>query len=292
VNGVIEKTFTPGKFSLEISSKIYGALWHFADQGLPNDLLKRGMAVEDATSESGVKLNFEDYPYAQDGLDLWCAFKSWVTDYVNIYYADDKIVQQDIELQQWWSEIRTKGHGDKKDAPGWPSLTSKASLVETLTTILWIPSAHHAAVNFGQYAYTGYMPNQPAVMRRPVPEVNSKEHSQLLASPEKFFLQSHGKPSQATIVMTVVEILSKHAQEEEYIGQRLVEGWTNNNEVLAAFQKYGEKLQAAAVTMKERNQNPSLPNRRGPAKLPYTLLYPKSEKHGLTGMGVPNSISI
>ncbi len=194
----------------------------------------RGMAVEDATSESGVKLNFEDYPYAQDGLDLWCAFKSWVTDYVNIYYADDKIVQQDIELQQWWSEIRTKGHGDKKDAPGWPSLTSKASLVETLTTILWIPSAHHAAVNFGQYAYTGYMPNQPAVMRRPVPEVNSKEHSQLLASPEKFFLQSHGKPSQATIVMTVVEILSKHAQEEEYIGQRLVEGWTNNNEVLSS----------------------------------------------------------
>jgi len=292
VNGVIEKTFTPGKFSLEISSKIYGALWHFDDQGLPNDLLKRGMAVEDATSESGVKLNFEDYPYARDGLDLWCAFKSWVTDYVNIYYADDKIVQQDIELQQWWSEIRTKGHGDKKDAPGWPSLTSKASLVETLTTILWIPSAHHAAVNFGQYAYTGYMPNQPAVMRRPVPEVNSKEHSQLLASPEKFFLQSHGKPSQATIVMTVVEILSKHAQEEEYIGQRLVEGWTNNNEVLAAFQKYGEKLQTAAVAMKERNENPALPNRRGPAKLPYTLLYPKSEKHGLTGMGVPNSISI
>lgn len=41
VNGVIEKTFTPGKFSMEISSKIYGALWHFDDQGLPNDLLKR-----------------------------------------------------------------------------------------------------------------------------------------------------------------------------------------------------------------------------------------------------------
>jgi hypothetical protein len=34
--------------------------------------------------------------------------------------------------------------------------------------------------------------------------------------------------------MTVVEILSKHAQEEEYIGQRLVEGWTNNNEVLSS----------------------------------------------------------
>lgn len=63
-------------------------------------------------------------------------------------------------------------------------------------------------------------------------------------------------------------------------------------QVLAAFQKYGEKLQTAAVAMKERNENPALPNRRGPAKLPYTLLYPKSEKHGLTGMGVPNSISI
>jgi hypothetical protein len=190
------------------------------------------MAVKDATSESGVKLQFEDYPYAQDGLDLWCAFKSWVTDYINVYYASDKIVQQDMELQEWWSEVRTKGHADKKDAPGWPSLNSKANLVEILTTIIWISSAHHAAVNFGQYAYIGYMPNVPVIMRRLVPEVGTKEHSELLSSPEQFFLQSHGRPWQTTIVMAIVEILSKHAQDEEYIGESFIEGWTDNKQVL------------------------------------------------------------
>ncbi len=192
----------------------------------------RGMAVEDPTSESGVKLNFEDYPYARDGLDLWCAFESWVTDFVNIYYATDKKVQQDIELQEWWSEVRTKGHGDLKDAPGWPAMTSKANLVEILTTIIWIASALHAAVNFGQYAYTGYMPNQPTVMRRLIPEFNSKEHKQLLANPEEFFLLSHGKIMQATNVMTVVEILSKHSLDEEYIGQRGDPKWSTNEQVL------------------------------------------------------------
>ncbi|CAK9874762.1 unnamed protein product [Sphagnum jensenii] len=293
VNGVIEKCFTPGKFAMQISSLLYGALWRFDEQGLPNDLLKRGMAVKDATSESGVKLQFEDYPYARDGLDLWCAFKSWVTDYINVYYASDKIVQQDMELQEWWSEIRTKGHADKKDAPGWPSLNSKANLVEILTTIIWISSAHHAAVNFGQYAYIGYMPNVPVIMRRLVPEVGTKEHSQLLSSPEQFFLQSHGRPWQTTVVMAIVEILSKHAQDEEYIGESFIEGWTDNKQVLDAFQKFDEKLQKAGEAIKERNATTErFPNRWGPTKVPYTLLYPKSDKPGLTGMGVPNSISI
>ncbi len=41
-NGIIEKSFTPGKYSVEIlSSKVYGEKWRFQEQGLPNDLLKR-----------------------------------------------------------------------------------------------------------------------------------------------------------------------------------------------------------------------------------------------------------
>jgi hypothetical protein len=41
-NGIIEKSFTPGKYSVEIlSSKVYGEKWRFQEQGLPKDLLKR-----------------------------------------------------------------------------------------------------------------------------------------------------------------------------------------------------------------------------------------------------------
>jgi hypothetical protein len=64
-------------------------------------------------------------------------------------------------------------------------------------------------------------------------------------------------------------------------------------QVLDAFQKFGERLQKAGEDIKERNaKTESFPNRWGPTKVPYTLLYPKSDKPGLTGMGVPNSISI
>jgi hypothetical protein len=32
--------------------------------------------------------------------------------------------------------------------------------------------------------------------------------------------------------MAIVEILSKHAQDEEYIGESFIEGWTDNKQVL------------------------------------------------------------
>ncbi len=41
VDGVIEKGFTPGRYSMEMSSKVYGADWRFDEQGLPADLKKR-----------------------------------------------------------------------------------------------------------------------------------------------------------------------------------------------------------------------------------------------------------
>ena len=55
----------------------------------------------------------------------------------------------------WYREVREEGHPDIRD--GWIELRDAASLVQILATMAWVGSAHHAAVNFGQYSYSGYM---------------------------------------------------------------------------------------------------------------------------------------
>lgn len=251
----------------------------------------RGMAVRDATTKSGVKLVIEDYPYAADGLELWVAVKEYMADHVAIFYESDEVVQEDAELQAWWSEVRDVGHGDKSDAPGWPTLDSVESLVYTLTTIVWVASCHHAAVNFGQYAYAGYMPNKPSLTRKLIPEPGTADYAQLQQYPERFFLDSISNESQATSVMATIEILSMHAIDEEYLGQRLTPNWSNDARVLAAFATFSAKMNDVESLINSRNADPSLKNRSGPVQLPYELLLPTSTP-GLTGKGVPNSISI
>ena len=98
------------------------------------------MAVEDPSAPHGLKLAISDYPFANDGLILWDAIKQWVTDYINIYYTSPNMITSDIELQAWWQEIRTKGHPEKKDEPWWPVLDTNASLIDVLTTIIWVAS--------------------------------------------------------------------------------------------------------------------------------------------------------
>ncbi|KAK6164235.1 hypothetical protein DH2020_001099 [Rehmannia glutinosa] len=149
-NGIIESAFAPGKYSTELSSVAYDQLWQFDLEALPADLISRGMAVEDPNAPHGLKLTIEDYPYASDGLLLWDAIKQWVTDYVTYYYPEASLVQTDPELQAWWTEIRTVGHGDKKDEPWWPELKTTDDLIGILTTIIWVVSGHHAAQALAQ----------------------------------------------------------------------------------------------------------------------------------------------
>ncbi|MCO5568412.1 hypothetical protein L7F22_022111 [Adiantum nelumboides] len=138
--------------------------WQFDEQGLPADLIKRGMAMRDPNAKHGLKLFIKDYPYAVDGLELWEAIQTLVGDYVAIYYKADMDVMHDIELQRWWQEEIEKGHGDKKDGPWWPSMHSIDILVSVLTTIIWLASVHHATINFGQYSFAGYFPYRPRIV--------------------------------------------------------------------------------------------------------------------------------
>ncbi|MCI14355.1 lipoxygenase, partial [Trifolium medium] len=114
-DGIIERAYLLESNTMQLSADVYKN-WVFTEQGLPNDLIKRGVAVEDPASPHGIRLLIEDYPYASDGLEIWAAIKSWVEEYVIFYYKSDADIVQDSELQAFWKELVEVGHGDLKNA--------------------------------------------------------------------------------------------------------------------------------------------------------------------------------
>ncbi|XP_020277385.1 linoleate 9S-lipoxygenase 6-like [Asparagus officinalis] len=288
--GILESIVFPNKFAMQMCAEIYKD-WNFLDQALPTDLLKRGVAVEDPTSPNKLRLLINDYPYATDGLEIWSAIESWVKEYCTIYYPTDDIIQSDAELQAWWKEVVEVGHGDLKDRPWWPKMQTLNDLTHSCTIIIWIASALHAAVNFGQYAYTAYVPNRPTISRRFMPVEGTTEYDKLKSEPEKIFLKTITTEMQTLIGITLMEILSTHASDEVYLGTRDSTEWTNDQRATDAFKRFGARLSEIADKIEKLNKDPTLKNRNGPVKVPYTLLYPMSEG-GITGKGIPNSISI
>ncbi|XP_010553735.1 PREDICTED: linoleate 9S-lipoxygenase 1-like [Tarenaya hassleriana] len=289
--GILETTVYPAKYAMEMSSFIYKHYWTFPDQALPADLKKRGMAIEDPEAPQGLRLRVKDYPYAVDGLEIWSAIESWVRDYISFYYKTDDDVRNDTELQTWWKEIREEGHGDKKSELWWPKMQTRKELIDSCTIIIWIASALHASVNFGQYPIAGYMPNRPTISRQFMPEKGTREFEELEKNPDKVFLRTITAQIQTLLGISIIEILSRHSSDEVYLGQRDSNEWTTENEALEAFSRFGERLAEIERKIVERNDDVSLKNRNGPVKMPYTLMFPTSEG-GITGKGIPNSVSI
>lgn len=293
--GVLERTVFPARYAMEMSAVLYKN-WVFTDHALPTDLLNRGVAIPDPDSPHGLKLLIPDYPYAVDGLEIWSAIETWVSDYCHLYYHSDAMVASDPELQSWWSEIRTVGHGDHRDSPWWPAMSTVSDLIFSVTIIIWVASALHAAVNFGQYPYAGFLPNRPTVSRRFMPEPGTPEYAELESDPEAAFLKTITAQFQTLLGVSLIEILSRHSTDEVYLGQRDTPEWTADGEAAAAFERFGKRLVEIENRIAERNGDKRLRNRVGPVNVPYTLLFPNtsdsSKEGGLTGKGIPNSISI
>ncbi|WCJ27039.1 lipoxygenase 3 [Euphorbia peplus] len=289
--GIIESFFSTAKYSMDISSAAYRN-WRFDMEGLPADLIRRGMATPDPTQPCGIRLVIEDYPYASDGLLIWSSIEELVGAYVNHYYTSTSEIISDSELQSWYEESINSGHPDHRDAKWWPQLSTPDDLTSILTTIIWIVSAQHAAVNFGQYPYGAYVPIRPPLMRKLMPIEHDLEYENFLKDPEKHYLSSLPSLLQATNYMSVLSILSTHEEEEEYLGNRReLSTWSGEPEIIEAFYKFSVELKRIEKEIERRNADSSLKNRCGAGVPPYELLMPSSDS-GISFRGVPNSVSI
>lgn len=249
------------------------------------------MAVPDPTQPHGLKLIMKDYPYAEDGLLIWSAIENWVRTYVNYYYPNPSVICNDRELQAWYSESINVGHADMRHASWWPTLDNSDNLVSVLTILIWNASAQHAALNFGQYPYGGYVPNRPPLMRRLIPDESDPEYASFLADPQKYFLNALPSVLQASKYMAVVDTLSTHSPDEEYIGERQQPSiWSGDAEIVEAFYEFSAEIRQIEKVIESRNCDKTLRNRCGAGVLPYELLAPSSEP-GVTCRGVPNSVS-
>ncbi|XP_017978690.1 PREDICTED: lipoxygenase 3, chloroplastic isoform X1 [Theobroma cacao] len=289
--GIIESFFSTVECSMEITAPVYRNWWRFDMDSLPADLIRRGIAVPDQTQPHGLKLLIEDYPYANDGLLIWSAIEDLAQTYVKYYYSEASKIQSDSELNAWYYESINVGHADIRHANWWPKLSTPDDLVSILTIIIWVTSAKHAAVNFGQYHYGGYVPVRPPHMRRLLPNENDPEYATFLADPEGYFLSSLPSLRETTYFMSVLGILSAHSTDEEYLGDRKdFSAWTGDPEIIEAFHKFSIEMRRIEEEIEKRNADPKLRNRCGAGVSPYELLIPSSGP-GVTSRGVPNSIT-
>lgn len=207
------------------------------------------------------------------------------------YYPNSTLICNDKELQSWYYESINVGHADFKHQPWWPTLNNKDDLVSILTTLIWVASAQHAALNFGQYPYGGYVPNRPPLMRRLVPEEGDPEYENFQSNPQKYYLNSLPSLLQASKYMVVVDMLSTHSPDEEYLGERKHESiWSGDEEIINGFCEFSEKIKEIEKEIERRNGDAKLRNRCGAGVFPYELLTASSDS-GVTGRGIPNSVS-
>ncbi|XP_025776082.1 LOW QUALITY PROTEIN: hydroperoxide isomerase ALOXE3-like [Puma concolor] len=137
-DGLVDHVTSGGRQGLLYLISTGLAHFTYTDFCLPDSLRARGV------------LTIPNYHYRDDGLKIWAAIQSFVSEIVGYYYPSDASVQRDTELQAWVGEIFAQAFLGRESS-GFPQrLCTPGELVKFLTAIIFNCSAQHAAVNSGQ----------------------------------------------------------------------------------------------------------------------------------------------
>ncbi|RXN36484.1 arachidonate 5-lipoxygenase-like protein [Labeo rohita] len=218
---------------------------------LPEDIKVRGM--EDVPK----------YYYRDDGMMIWEAIHSFVSAVVKIYYDSNKAVQKDVEIQGFVKDV-VFGMNNFDKFP--KSLNSQEQLVEYLTVVIFTASAQHAAVNFGQFDWYGWIPNSLSTMRKPPPQQKGQVDM-------KYIMESLPDCVCSSMVLGTVWALSRTQENERLLGM-YPDMYFTEQPAMEAIKTFYNKLEEVTKIIKSRNEK---------STLPYWYLSPDK---------IPNSVAI
>ncbi|SPQ97668.1 Lipoxygenase domain-containing protein [Plasmodiophora brassicae] len=183
------------------------------------------------------------YPWREDVLLVYDAIKSFVTEYVHIYYkGDDKLVAGDNELSSWRNELLAVLPGKSI-----PEINSQKVVIELVTNLIYTASAGHSAINFNQYEYYSFVPNHPARMRLPIPEELGKPIT------TQVILDSLPNKTQSVQSMALAKSLSEYSNNEVFLGKPAQDTLHSDSGARITLEHFVGRLEEIQETIKARN---------------------------------------
>ncbi|KAM5180868.1 hydroperoxide isomerase ALOXE3-like [Mantella aurantiaca] len=253
-NGSFDQASVTGNGGVPVLLKKSMAEVTYSSLCLPDDIKSRGLEC------------IPNYLYRDDGLKIWEAVESFVSDIINYYYSSDKMVREDPELQAWVAEIFSEGFLQNNSSGVPSSLETKPALIKYLTMVIFTCSAQHAAVNNGQYDFYSWMPNGPTTMQSPPPTTKGVTTMETI-------LKTLPDVKSTTLGISAVWVLSNESMDRRRLGQYPDERFTEK--IPQQFiEKFQNKLSEISKGINERNKT---------MRLPYPYLDPS---------GIENSVSI
>ncbi|KAJ3128522.1 hypothetical protein HK098_004152 [Nowakowskiella sp. JEL0407] len=183
---------------------------------------------------------FKDHPYRDDGLLLFNAVETYVKKVIDIFYASDKDVARDTELQSWAVDLMTKG--GVVGFPGDGKIESKSTLTYICSNLIFTASAVHGAVNFSQIVFGGNVASIPGAVYAPAPKEKGLTEQDLL---------NILPPANVALVqVAILNVLSKNSGDKlGYLREKLFV----EDEVLKAQEEWRKQLQEVEKIINERN---------------------------------------
>eukprot|EP00057_Strongylocentrotus_purpuratus_P001677 XP_001200684.2 PREDICTED: allene oxide synthase-lipoxygenase protein [Strongylocentrotus purpuratus] len=260
--GFIDLNMTIGAIGMADIIKRLFSTWRLDIEGsLPTDLLVRGVSDPEV---------LPNYHYRDDALLLREAISDYVKEVVDHHYDLPGKIAADHELQEWIRFMGTKPKfegeviGHIKGLPNDGHFKTAEEITTVVTDCIFIFSAGHAAVNFGQYNNYGFPPAYPGWMNGSPPQDKTP-------LTEADIIQNLPNKDQTLDIMVFTKILS--TRNSKPLGDFEVQ-YMHGATYQKALKKFRAELKRIGDIIDKRNET---------REEKYIWLHPRE---------VPNSISI